>query len=450
MVFAPGRYAPDTSAGQRLLAHELTHVAQQRAARDSFVNEGFGWASPAQEREARRASAHAVAGYPVPPVQSAGRPFVARFSDTEHHVIEEAALPGSGLTEDQIRGVERGNVQRDYSQMPSALNAALLGRAQNFGGYKPEQHFDNFIYDVENGRWRTRGVGQQKYLHLDPKQPDPSPIDYISSQLGELANAGAGKTEGLEHLGNAFHTVEDFFAHSNFIELTRKLDQPSAPKEDLLTGSFEGESANSQVSLAHSLGAVAPPSMQSYYNTQAEQQTKLTEPYSHSHIAKDTGDANGFTDARRLAALVIQELAADVVRIMREPDAAKRVQMMNDSVMAKVRSYLRPPTQKDRWWEGLVSKGGKAMDARLAEAERRTPVTVNQAVFSPLRNMEASKDSPLAIPLGVAAPLGANVFLQAGGGVTRPSPLDPRLPGPTQPSDERSGVFAGIQITGRF
>src|SRR5699024_5721651 len=27
--FAPGRYAPDTAAGQRLLAHELAHVVQQ-------------------------------------------------------------------------------------------------------------------------------------------------------------------------------------------------------------------------------------------------------------------------------------------------------------------------------------------------------------------------------------------------------------------------------------
>ena len=32
IVFGPGRYAPQTSDGRRLLAHELTHVLQQHAA----------------------------------------------------------------------------------------------------------------------------------------------------------------------------------------------------------------------------------------------------------------------------------------------------------------------------------------------------------------------------------------------------------------------------------
>ena len=31
VVFAAGRYAPDTPVGQRMLAHELTHVVQQRS-----------------------------------------------------------------------------------------------------------------------------------------------------------------------------------------------------------------------------------------------------------------------------------------------------------------------------------------------------------------------------------------------------------------------------------
>ena len=31
----------------------------------------------------------------------------------------------------------------------------------------------------------------------------------------------AGGHLGLEHFGNAMHTVEDFYAHSNFVELGR-------------------------------------------------------------------------------------------------------------------------------------------------------------------------------------------------------------------------------------
>jgi hypothetical protein len=43
MAFAPGRYAPDTPQGQRLLAHELTHVVQQTDAAS---------AGPAAEKQA--------------------------------------------------------------------------------------------------------------------------------------------------------------------------------------------------------------------------------------------------------------------------------------------------------------------------------------------------------------------------------------------------------------
>jgi len=35
MVFSAGQYAPNTSAGRKLLAHELAHVVQQSAARQA-------------------------------------------------------------------------------------------------------------------------------------------------------------------------------------------------------------------------------------------------------------------------------------------------------------------------------------------------------------------------------------------------------------------------------
>lgn len=53
IVFAAGQYAPSTTAGQRLLAHELTHVVQQRGSRTTGSN------PPSLEQEAQR-SAHAI------------------------------------------------------------------------------------------------------------------------------------------------------------------------------------------------------------------------------------------------------------------------------------------------------------------------------------------------------------------------------------------------------
>ena len=42
IVFGAGRFAPQTSQGRRLLAHELTHVVQQSGAHGTLANQGLG------------------------------------------------------------------------------------------------------------------------------------------------------------------------------------------------------------------------------------------------------------------------------------------------------------------------------------------------------------------------------------------------------------------------
>jgi Domain of unknown function (DUF4157) len=63
VIFAPGRYAPGTSAGQRLLGHELTHVVQQRSA--PSPDAGVGQRSDHAEREAEHAAERLAAGASV-------------------------------------------------------------------------------------------------------------------------------------------------------------------------------------------------------------------------------------------------------------------------------------------------------------------------------------------------------------------------------------------------
>lgn len=60
VVFADGQFAPQTSSGQRLLAHELAHVVQQR--RLSALPSGIGEAGSALEREADRAADQVMTG----------------------------------------------------------------------------------------------------------------------------------------------------------------------------------------------------------------------------------------------------------------------------------------------------------------------------------------------------------------------------------------------------
>lgn len=76
IVFAPGRYAPDTPAGRRLLGHELVHVAQQRNASPVHGNLVVGPENCEAEREADSLSLHgggAPSGAHVPIVRRQAR-----------------------------------------------------------------------------------------------------------------------------------------------------------------------------------------------------------------------------------------------------------------------------------------------------------------------------------------------------------------------------------------
>jgi len=79
IVFASGRYAPGTAHGKRLLAHELTHVVQQRGAAAS-PGRGLQIDSPhsAGELEAERFSAAITADHSPTTVPASDRPRLRR------------------------------------------------------------------------------------------------------------------------------------------------------------------------------------------------------------------------------------------------------------------------------------------------------------------------------------------------------------------------------------
>ncbi|MEH2423244.1 MAG: DUF4157 domain-containing protein [Nostoc sp.] len=87
--FAPGQYNPQSSSGQALLGHELTHVVQQRAGRVAVPHQSKGApinADPSLETEADQIGAKAAQGQQVqvpgatssfktiPPIQNSTEP----------------------------------------------------------------------------------------------------------------------------------------------------------------------------------------------------------------------------------------------------------------------------------------------------------------------------------------------------------------------------------------
>jgi hypothetical protein len=105
IVFGAGQYAPNTSAGKRLLAHELTHVVQQSgsapAVSDSFAKQGGAAASA--PRPAYPAHAELVQRQPEPERKLRDLPlFLDKLKldigknllDNGHHLYQAATLHG--------------------------------------------------------------------------------------------------------------------------------------------------------------------------------------------------------------------------------------------------------------------------------------------------------------------------------------------------------------------
>ncbi|MEZ4774823.1 MAG: hypothetical protein R3D00_16680 [Bacteroidia bacterium] len=421
---------------------------------------------------------------------------ISRFSDSVHHQVEEYALGNAGLeagaittiisantaeekamvrerykitdeqialiqkagktgelkfSKGQIEGIHKGNTQRDYSQVPKAGNAVLLNQYKDFGGYHPEEHFDNFIFDVQNGKWRTRGSGG-KFKFADLNHADKTPIDYIRSQVFELATnydqEGLTDEQKMVYAGNAFHTIEDFFAHSNFVELTQK---DSRHGNDLITGSVNGTS-DSLLQIGES---VSGQEMKGFYHDQAEAVRERSPEGSHSKMSKDHPGAYNFVVARRLAALVVRQLSTDLLIALLATTPEARKQMLENTFMKKVLRYFRPPDFSDPWWQDLEQAAPANIDSELDRIQKRTPETINQSPFSPLRNLEASSYGPMKMPLGIAIPVQtkkSHFWIQLGVGVMAPGASGTDgLPMPRpDSSDQTPGFVGGIQFGGGF
>ena len=449
VVFNKGQYAPRVLEGRRLMAHELTHVLQQPQGRSSGRDLQIAPTSGSDEREADNFAHHVLQGDQLTESLRQVGLSLARFTVRGHHIIEEAALAGAGFSDNQREAVHRGNLERDFSQVGRTGNTLLLCDRSSFGGYSAPEHFDNFIWDAVNKRWRSRGT-TSRYKFKDVSHPDHTPIDYVENKLKRLAQMGMNE-ESLVHLGNAFHTIEDFFAHSNFVELINK---DFSFGKDLVTGSVGG---SDYTSVYHILASVSAPVSEDFFRRQAEADERRADPLSHTRMTKDQPSRRYHEQARQLAALVIQNMAGSVRAAMKSNNPKIRMQLIEKLVLQKVRRYLRPPRPADPWWQKLKTADAGAIDRRIEKAERRTPETVGQCVFSPLGNLEASRLSSMHIPLGVAVPvaIGENqIWLQAGFGVieSQPLPLDRSYRAPATNRDETPAgiLWGGVQITGTF
>jgi len=251
-----GSSAPalDSPGGQLLLAHEAAHVRQQTAGGPAVSRE-------VAEAQADEAAVAASLGAPVPTLSAAAGPLY--FEAKWHQASLTGAMKNLGFTDAEGKAAYFGNWARDLSQALVPMASETIGAQAAFqlvnllamhkfghgitpaqlGAYDPRQHIDNpagttnrdvLPSGVEIKGYGAEGhaAGPQDASALDPKNIAES---FKVSAAGvpaymedsrrlaeeEARNAiDAGRTpQGMMHVGNFSHIVEDLFAHSNWIEI---------------------------------------------------------------------------------------------------------------------------------------------------------------------------------------------------------------------------------------
>ena len=121
IVFGAGRYQPETSAGQHLLAHELAHTVQQAGLQRRGLDGLQAGDDPALEAEADRAAGAALSGRAAVPLTVLSMP---RLSRTAEGVTTDA---GAGPTDPATEG-ENSALLAKLSSIP---NVTSISEQQN-------------------------------------------------------------------------------------------------------------------------------------------------------------------------------------------------------------------------------------------------------------------------------------------------------------------------------
>ena len=408
IAFARDQYAPQSDRGKQLLAHELTHVLQQRG--QNQINRVF------------------------------------RFADDDHNVIDEVATTLASISPDGIKKlridpdqaeqIHAGNTKRDYSQSPPILNLALLCKPSNFGGYHDYDHFDNFEWNEELEKWQSRTPS------TSPSHTDP--IEHMENEFDKFVIGLPGK-EAFQHVGSAFHTIEDFFAHSNFMDLIHGETKEFGDK--LLTGSVP---PGDNVSLLKIGASISSDDTAKIYDEKANEEIRKSDATSHPRLAKDYSSNKYHFEAMVLAGLVVKGVATDVLQLQQLKSKEERLKYVHDTIMPKLKRYFRPPNKNDKWWEDLRLEGGAQMEKSIRETRAQRPVTANQCVLSPMRSIEASKDSNMKLygpTISVPTSKG-HVWVQMGAGLVT-TPDFKGADGDVAPRNVDTMKF-GVQIGGRW
>lgn len=179
--FAPGELNPDTARGRRLLAHELTHVVQQRTGqvRNPFGNGVAVVHNPALEAEADRMGLRAVAS---PPLRA-------------HHpaAIQRQVLRQSGFQRTWNLAEQHGQGITTLGYTPPWLNNLIIENTTVAGdvtaAIKPPQiqvtQKSQGVFEAVVTNVQTNHAGYRMKLPMPPPWQSTGPRGKMLAMVGE-------------------------------------------------------------------------------------------------------------------------------------------------------------------------------------------------------------------------------------------------------------------------
>jgi hypothetical protein len=218
IVFGPGQYAPETSAGKELLAHELAHVIQQGQTTPAF--EPLAISSPGDrgEREADSAAHEFVAGGPIPALSTAAAailrqppPGQAQASST-HTITNRNAIIRNGpptfkeTGKKLVVGQRVDIIDTQTSTKGTFVNLVEHGTGKalgwtsnvNLGDVQYEKAKANFVYIAQikpRSAYSHNTLPVMVYL---PPNFDGKKADVLIYFHGDAADYSAGKANNYD------------------------------------------------------------------------------------------------------------------------------------------------------------------------------------------------------------------------------------------------------------
>src|SRR2546423_14087055 len=131
VVFQSGKYAPESESGKRMLAHELTHVVQQRSGpvAGTPAEGGIKISHPADsfEQAAESSADRVMSAQPAgPPAASPAPASVQRQADEEEDALQGTFVQRQGDEEDDA--VQGTFVQREADEEEDAAQGTFVQR----------------------------------------------------------------------------------------------------------------------------------------------------------------------------------------------------------------------------------------------------------------------------------------------------------------------------------